>query len=81
MLPRAETAFNLYMTRFRQMAAAYPQALIAQRTLFQLQEDYNDVLSEMWAKSIEIQGMLLEGALDAPASVQMDTAGSMESRR
>ena len=26
MLPRAETAYDLYMTRFRQMAAAYPQA-------------------------------------------------------
>jgi cobalt-zinc-cadmium efflux system outer membrane protein len=69
------------MARFRQMAAAYPQALIAQRTLFQLQEDYNDVLSEMWAKSIEIQGMLLEGALDTPGSVQSEGVGSMESRR
>lgn len=64
MLPRAETAYDLYMTRFRQMAASYPQALIAQRTLFQLQADYSDVLSRMWTKSVEIQGMLLEGALD-----------------
>jgi cobalt-zinc-cadmium efflux system outer membrane protein len=81
MLPRAETAYDLYMTRFRQMAAAYPQALIAQRTLFQLQEDYSDVLSRMWAKSVEINGMLLEGALDALGSLQSETAGSMENRR
>ena len=81
MLPRAETAYDLYMTRFRQMAAAYPQALIAQRTLFQLQEDYSDVLSRMWAKSIDIQGMLLEGALDAPGGVQSEMPASMENRR
>ena len=81
MLPRAETAYDLYMTRFRQMAAAYPQALIAQRTLFELQEDYNAVLSRMWAKSIEIQGMLLEGALDAPGSVQPETVGRTENPR
>ena len=81
MLPRAETAYDLYMTRFRQMAAAYPQALIAQRTLFELQEDYSAVLSRMWAKSIEIQGMLLEGALDAPRSVQPETVGRMENPR
>jgi cobalt-zinc-cadmium efflux system outer membrane protein len=81
MLPRAETAYDLYMTRFRQMAAAYPQALIAQRTLFQLQEDYSDVLSRMWAESIDIQGMLLDGALDAPAAMQSEVPVTMENRR
>jgi cobalt-zinc-cadmium efflux system outer membrane protein len=81
MLPRAETAYDLYMTRFRQMPQPIRKRYIAQRTLFQLQEDYSDVLSQMWAKSVEIQGMLLEGALDAPGPVQSDTAGSMENRR
>ncbi len=30
---------NLYLRSFRQMAAAYPQVLIAQRTLFQVRTD------------------------------------------
>ena len=73
MLPRAQRAYELYIANFRQMAAAYPQALIAQRTFFQLQEDYSDVLARVWSRAIEIRGLLLLGALDAP--------GSMESAR
>ena len=38
MLPKARQAYDLYLNNFRQMAAAYPQALIAQRNLFQLQD-------------------------------------------
>ncbi len=40
MIPRAQQAYDLYLNNFRQMAAAYPQVLIAQRNLFQLQQDY-----------------------------------------
>ncbi|MBI4474752.1 MAG: TolC family protein [Acidobacteria bacterium] len=68
MLPRAEKAYDLYLAGYRQMASSYPQALIAQRTLFQLQEDYSGLLARAWTRSIEIQGMLLEGALDEPVS-------------
>ena len=70
MLPRAQRAYELYLASFRQMAAAYPQALIAQRTLFQLQEDYSDVLARVWSRAIEIRGLLLLGALDAPGSME-----------
>jgi cobalt-zinc-cadmium efflux system outer membrane protein len=67
MLPRARRAYDLYLAGFRQMAAAYPQVLIAQRTLLQLQEGYDTALIEMWRRSVEIQGLLLEGGLSAPA--------------
>jgi cobalt-zinc-cadmium efflux system outer membrane protein len=65
-LPRAETAYKLYLTSFRQMAAAYPQVLIAQRTLFQVREDYLNALVDLRQNATRIEGFLLTGALDAP---------------
>jgi cobalt-zinc-cadmium efflux system outer membrane protein len=65
-LPRAETAYRLYLTSFRQMAAAYPQVLIAQRTLFQVREDYLNALVDLRQNTTRIEGFLLTGALDAP---------------
>jgi cobalt-zinc-cadmium efflux system outer membrane protein len=59
MLPKARQAYELYLNSFRQMAAAYPQALIAQRNLFQLQDGYVMALVTAWQRSVEIQGMLL----------------------
>ena len=59
MLPKARQAYELYLNSFRQMAAAYPQALIAQRNLFQLQDSYVMALVTAWQRSVEIQGMLL----------------------
>jgi hypothetical protein len=35
-LPRAEEGYRLYLSRYREMAAAYPQVLVAQRTLFEM---------------------------------------------
>ena len=60
MLPAAKQAYDLYTASFRQMAAAYPQVLIAQRNLFQLQEDYVTALVTCWKSYVEIQGLLLE---------------------
>jgi cobalt-zinc-cadmium efflux system outer membrane protein len=65
MLPRARRAYELYLARFRQMAAAYPQALIAQRTLLQLQDDYDEALSNLWQQAVEVEGLLLERGLRA----------------
>ena len=39
-VPRARQAYEMYLSNFRQMAAAYPQVLIAQRTLFQVEAEY-----------------------------------------
>ncbi|MEO8050111.1 MAG: TolC family protein [Acidobacteriota bacterium] len=63
-LPKAQKAYELYLNNFRQMAAAYPQALIAQRNLFQLQDSYVDALTSVWQRSVEIQGLLLTGGVD-----------------
>ena len=63
MLPRARRAYELYLAGFRQMAAAYPQTLIAQRTLLQLQNDYDEALSDLWVKAVQVEGLLLEGGL------------------
>ena len=69
MIPRAQKAYDLYLNNFRQMAAAYPQVLIAQRSLFQLQEDYITALVNTWRSAVEIQGLLLMGGLEAPGSM------------
>ena len=64
MLPRARRAYELYLAKFRQMAAAYPQALIAQRTLLQLQDDYDEALSDLWRRAAQVEGLLIENGLD-----------------
>jgi cobalt-zinc-cadmium efflux system outer membrane protein len=63
-LPKAQRAYELYLNNFRQMAAAYPQALIAQRNLFQLQDEYVNALVTAWQRSVEIQGLLLTGGVE-----------------
>ena len=60
-LPKARQAYDLYLANFRQMAGAYPQALIAQRNLFQFQDNYVAALVNTWQRAIEIQGLLLGG--------------------
>ncbi|HQR36570.1 MAG TPA: TolC family protein [Blastocatellia bacterium] len=67
-LPRAQQAYDLYLAKFRQMAAAYPLALNAQRTLFQARTEYIGSLVELWQNVVQLQGMLLMGGLDAPNS-------------
>src|SRR5215510_12718517 len=69
-LPRAQQAHEMYLSKFRQMAAAYPQALIAQRTLFQSQTEYVAALVDLWQNVVQLRGMLLMGGLDAPASMR-----------
>jgi cobalt-zinc-cadmium efflux system outer membrane protein len=75
MIPRAQKAYELYLKSFRQMAAAYPQVLIAQRNLFQLQADYITVLVNGWRSAVEIQGLLLNGGLGGPTLSGIDMAG------
>ncbi len=49
------------------MAAAYPQVLIAQRTLFQLQTNYITALEDDWVNSVALQGFLLADGLEPPS--------------
>jgi len=69
MIPRARNVYELYLKSYRGMAAAYPQVLIAQRTLFQLQADYIAALENLWANSIALKGFLLTDGLEAPSRV------------
>jgi cobalt-zinc-cadmium efflux system outer membrane protein len=74
-LPRAEQAYRLYLDKFQQMAAAYPQVLIAQRTLFQTSERYLSALEQANVAAVQIQGMLLVDGLDAPPAPGEITTG------
>jgi cobalt-zinc-cadmium efflux system outer membrane protein len=65
-IPKAEEAYRLYLARYREMAAAYPQVLIAQRTLLELSSRYLERLEEAWETSLQIQGFLAGDGLDSP---------------
>ncbi len=67
MIPRAQKAYDLYVKSYAEMAAAYPQVLISQRTLFQLQTDYIVALETLWGNSIALKGFLLTDGLEAPS--------------
>ena len=67
MIPRAQKAYELYLKSYGGMAAAYPQVLVSQRTLFQLQTDYITALENLWGNSIALKGFLLTDALEAPS--------------
>jgi outer membrane protein, heavy metal efflux system len=65
-LPRAQKSFELYTASFAQMAAAYPQVLIAKRSYYQARTQYVDALVSLWQNGLNIQGFLLGGGLNAP---------------
>jgi cobalt-zinc-cadmium efflux system outer membrane protein len=67
MIPRAQKAYDLYVKSYGGMAVAYPQVLISQRTLFQLQTDYIVALETLWGNSIALKGFLLTDGLEAPS--------------
>jgi cobalt-zinc-cadmium efflux system outer membrane protein len=65
-LPRAEEAYRLYLASYRQMAAAYPQVLIAQRNLFELSTRYLQSVEEGWQAALRIRGFLSGDGLQSP---------------
>ena len=69
-LPRATRSHQLYLDRYREMAAAYPQVLIAQRTLFQASDQFVDAAESAWRAATDLQGMLLSGGLMPAASIR-----------
>ncbi len=66
MIPRAQRAYQLYLEKYGQMGAAYPQVLVSQRTLFQLQVAYINVLGGMWSNAIALQNYTLTDGLMVP---------------
>lgn len=67
-LPSAQKAYTLYLAKYHQGGAAYPQVLIAQRTFFRLQADYVGALENVWTNAIALQGFLLTDGLDQPSA-------------
>jgi cobalt-zinc-cadmium efflux system outer membrane protein len=45
------------------MAAAYPQVLVSQRTLFQLQLGYIQSLGQLWQSAAQLRHFTLGGGL------------------
>lgn len=66
MIPRAEKAYALYLDKYKDMAAAYPQVLIAQKTLFQVRADYVGALETLWVSTVALKGFMLTDGLEAP---------------
>ena len=71
MIPRARQAYEMYMKEYHGMAAAYPQVLISQRTLFQLEADYIQALDNTWQSALLIRGFGLADGLAEPGSARL----------
>lgn len=68
LIPRAARAYELYLNKYQTMAQAYPQVLVSQRTLFQLQISYLIALHDVWRSAIALQNYTLSGGLQTPMS-------------
>ena len=68
-VPRAEEAYQLYLARYRDAAAAYPQVLIAQRTLLLMNTEYLDNVDNAWRAALRLQGLLAGDGLDLPGEL------------
>lgn len=66
LIPLAKRAYELDWMKYQQMASAYPQVLIAQRTLFQLQIGYLTALHQVWSSAVALQNYTLAGGLERP---------------
>lgn len=70
-LPKAEKAHRMYLDRFREMAASYPQVLIAQRTLAEARAEHLTALGSVWRHVVLMRGALLTGSLAGPGEGAM----------
>ena len=68
-LPQAQKAYDLYLAKFQSMAAAYPQVLIAQRTLFEEQITYTNSLIDLWQSAVQLRGLTLTDGLNLSSGV------------
>jgi cobalt-zinc-cadmium efflux system outer membrane protein len=73
-IPRADQAYQLYLDKYRQMTASYPQVLIARRTWLQVNLDYIAALERLYGAAVPIQGLLVTSAVDA-GSMALPGAG------
>ena len=70
LLPRARRAYQLYLDKYQSMAQAYPQVIVSQRTLFELEVHYIDSLDRIWQNAIALQNFTLQGGLEKPADAR-----------
>jgi len=80
LLPRARRAYELYLDKYQNMAQAYPQVIVSQRTLFELEVHYIDSLNRIWQNAIALENYTLQGGLETPmaTAVAHDAIGSEE---
>ncbi len=57
-LPRVERAYDLQLAKYREMAAAYPTVLQAQRTLFEMTAQYLDAMDRAWMAASALRSAL-----------------------
>lgn len=65
-IPQADQAYEMWKSKFSQMSAAYPQLLIANRTRYQVRQQYIASLVRLQQGSTQLEGFLLGGGLDTP---------------
>jgi len=70
LLPRARQAYQLYLDKYQSMAQAYPQVIVSQRTLFELEVHYIDSLDRSWQNAIALENFTLQGGLENPAQAR-----------
>jgi cobalt-zinc-cadmium efflux system outer membrane protein len=66
MIPRAARAYQLYLAKYQQMGAAYPEVIVSQRTLFQLRVGYVNALQQVWMAAVALQNYALSYGVSAP---------------
>ena len=67
-LPKAKKVAELYEEQLKARRAAFPQVLVARRTVYQLNAEYNKSLAQFRRAEVEIRGLLLVDGLSAPSS-------------
>ena len=67
-LPKARKSVELYEEQLKARRAAFPQVLVARRTVYQLNEEYNRSLAQFRRAEVEVRGLLLVDGLTAPSS-------------
>ena len=65
-MPKARKAAELYEEQLKARRAAFPQVLVARRTVYQLSEEYNTSLEQFRRAEVEVRGLLLVDGLAAP---------------
>ena len=67
-MPKARKAAELYEEQLKARRAAFPQVLVARRTVYQLDEEYNKSLTQLRRAEVEVRGLLLVDGLTAPSN-------------